>query len=65
MSESLTGPQSNFSQMPTHIAGESTETGSDTADIQQLPNTGGAPLLMAFGGLLTVAGAFGLRRRIK
>jgi hypothetical protein len=34
------------------------------SDTETLPNTGGAPLLMALAGGLTAAGAFCLRRKI-
>jgi LPXTG-motif cell wall-anchored protein len=40
------------------------DDGAFASDTQTLPNTGGAPLLMALAGGLTAAGAFCLRRKI-
>jgi LPXTG-motif cell wall-anchored protein len=40
------------------------DEGAFASDTQTLPNTGGAPLLMALAGGLTAAGAFCLRRKI-
>ncbi|HEX8236042.1 MAG TPA: hypothetical protein VF600_08805 [Abditibacteriaceae bacterium] len=41
-----------------------TVEGDFASDTETLPNTGGAPLLMALAGSMTAAGAFCLRRKI-
>jgi hypothetical protein len=73
------GPPGGFQGGPGGAAGDTgaisntsttTETttfegdGAFASDTETLPNTGGAPLLMALAGGLTAAGAFCLRRKI-
>lgn len=60
-----TGDAGAITNTSTTTTDTSTFTEGDFAsDTETLPNTGGAPLLMALAGGLTAAGAFCLRRKI-